>query len=103
MIAREKWLSILIGVIAMITTGHELGRAQQATSDKTVVLKGATLIDGAGNVPTSNCVIVIEGDKIKVIGESPLRPITKLMLTCQKAIAATKLMIAGPNRHASRE
>src|SRR5262249_8053502 len=34
----------------------------------TIVLKGATLIDGAGRGPIPNSVIVIQGDKIKTVG-----------------------------------
>jgi len=35
-----------------------------------VVLKGAKLIDGAGHSPVENAVLIIQGDKVSVVGPS---------------------------------
>lgn len=42
--------------------------SQQAAGDQTLVLKGATLIDGTGKAPIPESVIVIERDRIKTVG-----------------------------------
>lgn len=42
-----------------------------ADSKKTIVIRGGTLIDGAGNAPVENQALVIEGNRIRSIGPVP--------------------------------
>src|SRR5690242_12284009 len=39
-------------------------------ADKTLVIKGGTLIDGTGRAPVENAAIVIEGNRFKSVGRS---------------------------------
>lgn len=45
-----------------------LALSQQSSESKTLVLKGVTVIDGSGGLPTKEAVIVIDGDKIQSVG-----------------------------------
>src|SRR6266851_2456189 len=54
-------------LVALILHSRE-ALAQQTTPARALVLKGATVIDGYGQAPVPDAVIVIEGDKIKSVG-----------------------------------
>ena len=45
-----------------------LGPLQVRAQDQILVLEGGTLIDGTGNAPITNAVIVIDGSRIKAVG-----------------------------------
>ena len=63
----RRWLLIPMGILAFSVI-HPFGWSQQGAASKPLVLRGATLIDGAGRPPISDAVIVIEGDKVKAVG-----------------------------------
>ena len=65
---RITTLCVLVSTVllAVILDSRE-ARAQQ-TAGRALVLKGATVIDGSGQAPVQDAVIVIEGDKIKSVG-----------------------------------
>src|SRR5437016_5460214 len=65
---RKKRLHIFICALVVMTSMHRLLWAQQSQPRQTIVLKGATLIDGTGRAPIPDSVIVIEGDKVKTVG-----------------------------------
>src|SRR5438034_6974021 len=52
---------------ALLILAAEPIRSQQRAEDKPLVLKGATIIDGLGNSPISDGLIVIEQDRIKTV------------------------------------
>ena len=54
--------------LALLIAAAQFLRSQQRAEDKPLVLKGATIIDGLGNSPISEGVIVIEQDRIKTVG-----------------------------------
>src|SRR5437870_11312965 len=54
--------------LALLIAAAQFLRSQQRAEDKPLVLKGATIIDGLGNSPISEGVIVIERDRIKTVG-----------------------------------
>lgn len=56
--------SLLLAMAVSLPTAW----SQQSAANRPMVLKGATLIDGAGGSPIPDSVIVIEGDKIKAAG-----------------------------------
>lgn len=59
---------VLIACLLAVIFNRSVGLSQQQPESKTVVLKGATVIDGLGGLPIPEGVIVIEGDKIKSFG-----------------------------------
>lgn len=61
---KVRWLALAM-VVAL--SFHQLGWAQQ-NPPRVVVLKGATLIDGTGQAPVPDAVVVIEGDKVLAAG-----------------------------------
>src|SRR5437762_13743234 len=42
--------------------------AQRTAASQSLVIAGGTLIDGTGNLPLENAVIVVEGEQIKFVG-----------------------------------
>src|SRR5437773_4494635 len=54
--------------LALLILAAEPIQSQQRAEDKPLVLKGATIIDGLGNSPISEGLIVIEQDRIKTVG-----------------------------------
>src|SRR5437870_11877011 len=54
--------------IALFILAAEPIPSQQRAEDKPLVLRGATIIDGLGNSPISEGLIVIEQDRIKTVG-----------------------------------
>jgi hypothetical protein len=61
-------------VAAMVALSfHPQGWAQQTPAGRVLVLKGATLIDGTGQPPVPNAVVVIEGDKVLAAGGAQTR------------------------------
>ena len=72
-----RWPSLVIVaaiVAAMVALSfHPQGWAQQTPAGRVLVLKGATLIDGTGQPPVPNAVVVIEGDKVLAAGGAQTR------------------------------
>jgi hypothetical protein len=60
-------ISVSAVLVALILDSRE-ALAQQTTPARALVLRGATVIDGSGQAPVPDAVIVIEGDKIKSVG-----------------------------------
>src|SRR5205814_8919980 len=54
--------------LALLIAAAQFLRSQQRAEDKPLVLKCATILDGLGNSPISEGVIVIEQDRIKTVG-----------------------------------
>ncbi|MSO19836.1 MAG: hypothetical protein EXQ56_05120 [Acidobacteria bacterium] len=63
------WVALAIVALSFLA----LGWPQQNQTSKVLVLKGATLIDGTGQPPVPDAVIVIEGDKVRAAGEKQTR------------------------------
>jgi hypothetical protein len=59
-------LAIMVLAVSLFAVRSD---AQTSGASKTLVLQGATLIDGTGKAPLENAVIVIEGDRIKAVGK----------------------------------
>jgi hypothetical protein len=55
--------------VVLLAASVFAGCAEAQNSKATVVIQGGTLIDGAGNAPLENAVIVIEGDRIRAVGK----------------------------------
>ena len=53
-----------------VVKGKSTAGAKQSGSNKALVIQRATLIDGTGQGPLEDAVIVIEGERIKSIGKS---------------------------------
>jgi imidazolonepropionase-like amidohydrolase len=60
--ARERWLSLLLAALAALLV------LPAAAETRPLVLAGGTVIDGYGNPPLHNGVIIIEGEKIVAVG-----------------------------------
>src|SRR5437773_8563841 len=60
--------------LALLILAAEPIQSQQRAEDKPLVLKGATIIDGLGNSPISEGVIVIEQDRIKTVRKGAAYP-----------------------------
>jgi hypothetical protein len=54
--------------MALLIVSFAPCRFVNAQSPNTIVLKGATVIDGTGRAPSKDAVILIEGNRIKQIG-----------------------------------
>ena len=65
----EGWnrIVMLLAAVASIVAATAIGVLGQAP--KTLALVGGTLIDGFGGAPIRNSVIVVEGERIKAIGQ----------------------------------
>ena len=64
-----RWLALAIIALSF----HPLGWTQQNPTSRALVLKGATLIDGTGQPPVPDAVVVIEGDKVVAAGGKQTR------------------------------
>jgi imidazolonepropionase-like amidohydrolase len=77
--AAAMTVRISLTAIALVAALGASGRADaprdQAAGGRTVALVGGTLIDGFGGTPIHNSVIVIEGDRIKAIGQVGALPV----------------------------
>ena len=60
--------SLLIAV-AMVFSAAAGGHSQSSQAQNVKVLVGGTLIDGYGSKPIRNSVIIIEGERIKAVGQ----------------------------------
>ena len=58
-----------IAAVAAAIAGGPPGLAQRPGAPRTLALVGGTLIDGFGSTPIRNSVILIEGDRIKEVGQ----------------------------------
>ena len=59
--------SVYVFLLVFVVANYQIALSQQR-SDRPLVLRGATVIDGLGGPPVPEAVIVIEGDKIKAVG-----------------------------------
>jgi hypothetical protein len=66
--APAKWSVTAFAIFLGVMLAEQMAQSQQARDGKTIVLKGATIIDGMGKAPVSDGVIVIESDRIKAAG-----------------------------------
>ena len=57
----------VVFLVAVAVGFGSLSYSRQSRSVNTIVLRGATLIDGLGNAPMSNATVIIEGDRIQSI------------------------------------
>lgn len=64
----NKTLSSWPALVMLILSGVGSATAQDASAQDKVALVGGRLIDGFGNTPIANSVILIEGDAIKDVG-----------------------------------
>ncbi len=65
---RVSVIVVLISFIFALATSH-LTISSQAQASKVKALVGGTLIDGFGSRPIRNSVIIIEGERIKAVGQ----------------------------------
>jgi len=63
---KTKWFALLVG--ASLLVGLSPRPQGQIRSERPLVLRGATVIDGLGNPSIPEAVIVIDGDRIKAVG-----------------------------------
>lgn len=89
---REKMAAVFL--MALLASGTLLW-SQQAPGDRTVVLRGATLIDGSGGAPRTGAIIVIEGDRIRSIGGPGGGPGTAVPPNATVVELAGKFVIPG--------
>ncbi len=61
----KRWIGATILPVLLVLLG-----AFGAAQDRTLVLEGATLIDGTGRSPVPDAVVVVEGTRIKAVGTS---------------------------------
>ncbi len=66
-LTRKVSLSFSAGLLVLILSVQTV-QLQETTENKPLVFKGATVIDGLGNAPVPDAVLVIEGDRIKAFG-----------------------------------
>src|ERR1700719_935221 len=64
--SRGLSLTIIVLAVSLLAARSD---AQTSGAPRTLVIQGATLIDGTGKAPLENAVIVIEGDRIKAVGK----------------------------------
>ena len=64
--SRPAWLLVLLAVICFFPVTNLSGQTQ---SKSVKALVGGTLIDGFGSQPVRNSVIIIEGERIKAVGQ----------------------------------
>jgi len=57
----KLWIGTVLAAVTLVTAG---GAAQP----RTLVLEGATLIDGNGKAPVADAVVIVEGSRIKAAG-----------------------------------
>ncbi len=84
-----KRLSIFLTVILLLALAACAG--EQTQKENVIAITGATLIDGTGNAPTENAVIVIEGSRIRQAGGSD----TAIPAGAQNIDARGKYVIPG--------
>lgn len=73
LVASQRWVAAIV-VLALSASVHSTLQAQQrqaqaAKPGKLLALVGGRLIDGFGGKPLENSVILIEGERIKAIGQ----------------------------------
>src|SRR5437867_2783001 len=56
-------------LVLLTITAHALSLSAQSQSKSVKALVGGTLIDGFGSRPIRNSVIIIEGERIKAVGQ----------------------------------
>jgi len=67
MISHRFAKQLLVVILVLLLDALALA-AQQATEGRPIVLRGATVITGTGDPPIPDAVVVIEGEKIAVVG-----------------------------------
>ena len=66
---RPKLLTFLIGCLLLTSFLFEAYSRANAQGGRVKALVGGTLIDGYGSKPIRNSVIIIEGERIKAVGQ----------------------------------
>jgi imidazolonepropionase-like amidohydrolase len=68
--SRVVWLLVLLTLVASLTVASLSAQSRgEAQSRRVKALVGGTLIDGFGSKPIRNSVIIIDGERIKTVGQ----------------------------------
>jgi len=70
-----RTLSIVVIASAAVTVAAQQRPAQPSSSGKPLAMVGGTLIDGTGNAPLRNSVVLVRGDRIEKIGTTDSLPV----------------------------
>jgi imidazolonepropionase-like amidohydrolase len=72
---RGKQFAAVIAVMALLLFGRSTGQAQEKSkAPKRIAIRAGRLIDGKGDAPLTNALIVIEGERIVSVSASGVAP-----------------------------
>ena len=74
---RAARLSIVIISSVAVTVAAQQRAAERSSPGKPLAMVGGTLIDGTGNAPLRNSVVLIRGDRIEKIGTTESLPVPR--------------------------
>jgi hypothetical protein len=72
-----RTLSIVVIASVAVTVAAQQRPVERSSPGKPIAMVGGTLIDGTGNAPLRNSVVLVRGDRIEKIGTTDSLPVPR--------------------------